>query len=313
MSEETPFDDYDGAWKETLEKYFHPFLELCFPDVANQINWAIPPEFMDKELQATVRDAKLGKRRVDKLAKVTLLDGSQQIVFLHIEIQEQTEENIGKRMFEYNNRLTSRFNLPIVSLLFLTGRGWKRKTAPYKFSLLGCKVQFDYPVCRLKDLGDFEELLSLSNPVGVVMAAHWAAQRTKKNPNKRFEAKMILVMALYKKFEEKIDFLEIHHLVDWLLRMPKEKEFAFQKKVEEYEQKERKTMPYINSIERIGRKIGDVQAKQSAVLDALEVRFERVPEGLKEVVESIQEIPKLRELLRHAILCESIEHFTEKL
>lgn len=313
MREETPIDDYDGAWKETLEKYFRPFLELCFPAVAKEINWAFALEFMDKELEATVRDAELGKRRVDKLAKVTAMDGSLHIVFLHIEIQEQTEENIGKRMFEYNNRLASRFNLPIVSLLFLTGRGWKKRTGAYKSSLWGCKVHFDYPVCRLRDFGDFETLANLNNPVGVVMAAHWASQRTKKNENKRFEAKMWLVLGLYKKCGEKSDFLELFRLVDWLLRLSDEKELAFRHDVEEYEQKASKTMAYITSIERIGMAQGEVRAKQAYILDALEVRFERVPEGLKEVVEGIQEIPKLQELHRHAILCESIEHFTEKL
>ena len=329
MTQETIVDDYDGAWKETVEKYFRPFLELCFPAVASQIDWAHAPEFMDKELEATVRDAELGKRRVDKLAKVTALDGSLHIVFLHLEIQEQTEENIGKRMFEYNNRLASRFNLPIVSLLFLTGRGWKKTAGAYKSSLWGCKVHFDYPVCRLQDFGAFEALASLSNPVGVVMAAHWAAQRTKHNENKRFEAKMVLVMGLYKKCGEKGDFLELYRLVDWLLRMSDEKEVAFQQEVEEYEQNESKAMAYITSSERIGRQIGEalgeargemrgemrgkILEKQADILDALEVRFHRVPEGLKEVVEGIQEIPKLRDLHRHAILCESIEHFTEKL
>jgi hypothetical protein len=27
--------DYAGAWKETLERYLHPFLELCFPVAAS--------------------------------------------------------------------------------------------------------------------------------------------------------------------------------------------------------------------------------------------------------------------------------------
>ena len=32
-------DDFDGAWKETLEHYLQPFLELCFPAVASNIDW----------------------------------------------------------------------------------------------------------------------------------------------------------------------------------------------------------------------------------------------------------------------------------
>ena len=61
--------DYDGAWKETLERYLRPFLELCFPLAAAGIDWAVPIEFLDQELQQVVRDADLGKQRTDKLVK----------------------------------------------------------------------------------------------------------------------------------------------------------------------------------------------------------------------------------------------------
>jgi hypothetical protein len=43
--------DYDGAWKEALEIYLQPFLRLCFPAVAERIDWNAPVEFLDKELQ----------------------------------------------------------------------------------------------------------------------------------------------------------------------------------------------------------------------------------------------------------------------
>lgn len=67
--------DYDGAWKEALELYLEPFLRLCFPEIAQRINWGAGVEFLDKELQEIVRDSDLGKQRVDKLIKVQRLDG----------------------------------------------------------------------------------------------------------------------------------------------------------------------------------------------------------------------------------------------
>ena len=39
--------DYDGAWKEAIEIYLRPFLELCFPVVASGIDWSAPFEFSD--------------------------------------------------------------------------------------------------------------------------------------------------------------------------------------------------------------------------------------------------------------------------
>jgi len=32
--------DYDSPWKDILETYFQPALELCFPRIARQINWS---------------------------------------------------------------------------------------------------------------------------------------------------------------------------------------------------------------------------------------------------------------------------------
>jgi hypothetical protein len=80
-------DEYDSPWKEVLEKYLRPTLEFCFPEPAAAIDWDITPEFLDKELQEIVRDAAVGEQRVDKLVRVRLLDGSEEWVLIHIEVQ----------------------------------------------------------------------------------------------------------------------------------------------------------------------------------------------------------------------------------
>ena len=82
--------DYDGAWKEALDLYLQPFLQLCFPQVAAGIDWNVPVEFLDKELQEIVRDSELGKQRADKLIKVRRLDGQEEWVLLHVEIQAKS-------------------------------------------------------------------------------------------------------------------------------------------------------------------------------------------------------------------------------
>ncbi len=64
--------DYDGGWKEGLEPFFGPFLQLCFPGVHAQVDWTKPVIFLDKELVDLLREAALGKQFVDKLAQVTL-------------------------------------------------------------------------------------------------------------------------------------------------------------------------------------------------------------------------------------------------
>lgn len=58
---------------------------------------------------------------------------------------------------------------------------------------------------------------------------------------------------------------------------------------------------------------GRFEGRQKAILEALELRFERVPEGLKEAVREVAEDAKLSELLRAAIRCETLDEFAAKL
>lgn len=69
-------DQYDSPLKEALGQYLNSFLNLCFPQVSQAIDWNKKVEFLDKELQEVVRDASAGKRHVYKLVKVHLKSGA---------------------------------------------------------------------------------------------------------------------------------------------------------------------------------------------------------------------------------------------
>jgi len=72
-----------------LRLYLRSFLRLCFAEVERAIDWSRPAEFLDKELRQIIRDAESGTRFVDMLVKVWLLDGSEEWILLHIEVQHQ--------------------------------------------------------------------------------------------------------------------------------------------------------------------------------------------------------------------------------
>lgn len=84
---DTPPTDFDGAWKVALERHFEAFLELCFPDIHNDIDWTQPLRFLETELQQVVPYDNIGKQRVDKLVEVVLRAGGS--VWLLIYIQSQ--------------------------------------------------------------------------------------------------------------------------------------------------------------------------------------------------------------------------------
>jgi predicted transposase/invertase (TIGR01784 family) len=62
-----------------------------------------------------------------------------------------------------------------------------------------------------------------------------------------------------------------------------------------------------------GRQEGVIFSKQQDILEALEIRFQRVPEGLREEIETIIDAKKLTHLLRAAITSADLESFAVEL
>jgi hypothetical protein len=62
--------DYDSPWIEALDVYFEPFMEFFLPAAHADIDWNRGYESLDKELKKIVPEGELGRRHVDKLAKV---------------------------------------------------------------------------------------------------------------------------------------------------------------------------------------------------------------------------------------------------
>ncbi|MFA5632442.1 MAG: hypothetical protein WC997_13085 [Porticoccaceae bacterium] len=70
-------EDHDSPWKEALEYFFQPFLQLLYPDIHAVIDWSQPFIFLDKELQKITRNSGTGRRHADKLVKVLFRDGRE--------------------------------------------------------------------------------------------------------------------------------------------------------------------------------------------------------------------------------------------
>lgn len=93
-----PNAEYDGPWKEVLGDYFQSFLEFFFPQVYTLIDWSIPPQSLEKELQQIAPASESGSRVADKLFQVWLQDNREVWILIHIEIQSQEESDFAKRI-----------------------------------------------------------------------------------------------------------------------------------------------------------------------------------------------------------------------
>ena len=149
-----PATDLDSPWKEVIERYFQAFMAFFFPEAHAGIAWERGYEFLDKELQRVVRDAKLGRRLADKLVKVWRSDGVETWVLIHVEVQGQAEPDFPKRMYVYNYRLFDRYDRQVVSLAVLGDAQADWRPAEYGYTLWGCQVGLRFPMVKLLDYED---------------------------------------------------------------------------------------------------------------------------------------------------------------
>lgn len=272
----------DTPWKDILESYFSQFMAFFFPTADTQIDWSKGFEFLDGELQQITKESETKRRFTDKLAKVYLLDGYEQFVLVHIEVQSQSEEDFGDRMFTYFARLRDKFGQRVASLAVLgdTSKNWKPQS--HQEELFGCHLQFDFPVVKLLEYDQQrEELDSSSNPFAHVVLAHLAAQSTKRNNKRRRQEKFALTKRLYEKGYERQDIINIYKFIDWVMTLPDNLETEFQKDLTAYEGD--KKMPYITSIERMGIEKG----RKDMLIDLLNQKLNGLPIPVESQIEAL--------------------------
>jgi hypothetical protein len=264
--------DLDSPWKEALDRYFEPFLALLFPAVHREIDWARGYEPLDKELQQVVRDAELGRRLADKLVKVWRMDGQDEWILVHVEVQGQEESAFAQRMYVYHYRIFDRYGRRVISLAVLADDrpGWRPDH--YGYEVGGCVLSFRFPAIKLLDYAAREAVLEASaNPFAAVVLAHLKAQQTRHDAAGRCDWKLRLVRGLYERGFGRQDILELFRLIDWLLELPPELERHFRVEVERYEGER---MPYVTSIERLARQEGKQEGFQEGEQKGLRAAVE---------------------------------------
>ena len=192
--------DYDSPWKEILDLFFEAAIEFFFPAAHAQIDWARGCEFLDKELQKITADAALGRRVVDKLAKVWLKTGEELRVLIHVEVQGQRETNFEQRIYVYHSRLFNRFNLPVATFVIFTDDEENWRPSVYEKKLLGTESRLKFETAKLTDFRQrLAELEQSANPFAVVAQAHLIALQTRHDARERMQRRLTLTRRLYQR------------------------------------------------------------------------------------------------------------------
>jgi hypothetical protein len=92
-----------------------------------QIDWSQGHEFKNTEL---------GKRFADALVQVSLKDGAERWIYIHVEVQGQHDPDFAQRMFTYNYRLYDRYARPIASFAVLADENETWRPDYFEYSVL---------------------------------------------------------------------------------------------------------------------------------------------------------------------------------
>ena len=244
-------------------------MELCFPALAQEVDWTREIQFLEQELKRISRRASTGDRCVDKLAKLWLHDGREHRILLHLELQAQQRVAYEEHVFEYNVLARLFYKLPVASVAILADANPQWRPSAYRTELLGCRHTFEFPTAKLLDIArDEAALLANPNPFAIVILAQVRSMQSAKDVPTTYQWKKRLVQMGYDRGYSETTIVDLFTFIDWVMVLPEALELQFEEELTEFE-KER-SMEYITSIERRGISKGLNQGLQQGLNQGLQ-------------------------------------------
>jgi hypothetical protein len=193
---------------------------------------------------------------------VYLRNGQENWLLIHVEIQNQKEDQFSERVYIYSTRLFDKFRRSVASFAVLgdTDRSWRPQS--FHQEALGSQHDFSFQIAKLLDYQQQEEFLKAdNNPFSIVVQAHLASQATrgKASQQRRRRRKYGLTTMLYERGWAEQEIIDLYRFIDRVLTLSPELEEAFRQDIATYERG--KNMPYISTIERLGEARGKVEGK----------------------------------------------------
>jgi hypothetical protein len=313
-STEKDSGDFDSPWKEAIQQFLRDFLAYCFPQAEAGIDWAREPEFLEQELRALVPEAEVGRQQVDQLVRVWRLDGGEQWVLLHVEVQSQRDSALEKRLFQYHYRLVDRYDVPVATFCLLSDAAPGFRPSAFEQELWNCGVRFWFPTCKLLDFKE-AELRASMNPIALVIRAHLAAlERRRLGDRELYRIRKEIFLDSYERGLPIKGLRKLLHVVSWLTKLPRPLELEFRRDIRETT--EEKRMPYVNIFEEVAREEALEEGRttlRQLILQSVKRHFSAVPEGLSERLKLVSDSRQLQEIVNLSWDVATLEEFEARL
>ena len=218
--------DYDGLWKNLIEELFREFMQYFAPDLYPEIDFEKGATFINPELHQLFIENKKGRKYADKLVQVSLRNGEEKYIFVHIEIQAIGKEEFAKRMFQYFYRMFDKYNHKIYAIALLTDPRHENHTNKFEYSFYGTTLTYAYNTYQFHEQ-KIEDLTQSSNPFSLAVLAgiytSKAAVKRGKEYQKRFNFKQKLISLALEKYAHHGTYLSaLLYFIDYILQIPPE-------------------------------------------------------------------------------------------
>jgi len=245
--------DNDNAWKEILDKHYFPkFMAFYFPKTYRIIDFKRPIEFLDKEFQKLNLTGEVGNKRVDKLVKVFLKDGSEKWLLVHVEIQASIESSFAERLYTYNYLIFNRYHKDVITLAILTDDNKKFRPEKYEVKYPDTCLTLKFGMVKLLDYRPkIAELEKSKNPFAVITLTYLRLMEAKNDNAKKYFWKFTLIKSLYKKGYSQENVRQLYKFIDWIVTLPFDLEEKLVCEIKESE--EEKSMPIVTNVEKFAK------------------------------------------------------------
>jgi hypothetical protein len=179
--------DYDNNWKDVSGGMIEDFIAFFLPEVFIDIDFSKPIDFLEQELHDIIQVADKDKI-VDKLVRVSLKNGEDKLLFIHIEFQTSSEKDFTARMYHYYRLIRARYNEDVTSLVIYTGKRKPRIFDYYKEQNYTTSIVYRFKTYRVIKQ-NIQQLLQDPNPFAIVVLANYYVLKTDAKDVARLEFK----------------------------------------------------------------------------------------------------------------------------
>ncbi len=282
--------DNDSAWKVILDEHYFPqFMKFYFPKTHRLIDFNKPIEFLDKEFQKIGKKGEVGNKRVDKLVKVFLKDGTEKWLLVHVEIQASAERDFEERLYTYNYRIFDRYHKDVITLAILTDDNKQFRPEKYEVKYPDTKLTLKFGTVKLLDYRPkIAELEKNKNPFAIITLTYLRLMEAKNDNAKKYFWKFTLIRSLYNKGYSKENIKQLYNFIDWIVTLPVNLEEKLVHEIKETE--EEKAMQILTNAEKIGMEKGRQEgaAKERAKRDKIIKNLRKLGVSEEKIKEAIK-------------------------